>query len=163
MPARQHSHPGSLRSYRLDAPAPEQVDGLDSSVRDSSANPLIRGLRDIFGRFTYQPDFSALCESDIDRRLYEPWARVGDAMRLALGQPVTLVATHPDGTRADHVVDPAPSSEGHLAALRQAEETVPGLDEDLPAGQVVVTITREEAAHLLALCERDGEDVSERG
>ena len=163
MPARQHSHPGSLRGYRLDAPVPEQVDGLDSSVRDSSANPFIRGLRDIFGRFADRPDFSALYESDLNRRLYKPWARVGDAMRLALGQPVTLVVTHPDGTRTARIVGPAPSSEGYLAALRQAEETMPGRDEDLPAGQVVITTTREEAARLLALFERDTEDVSERG
>ena len=165
MPTRQRSHPGSPQGC---PPAPERIDGLASSVRDGPANPFIRGpfirgLRDVFGRFADQPDFGALYESDIDRRLYAPWTRVGDAMRLALGRPVTLVVTHPDGTRADHVVGPAPSSEGYLAALRQAEETTPGLDEDLPAGQVTITIDREEAAHLLALCGGDTEDVSERG
>ena len=165
MPTQQRSDPGSLRDYPpgLDAPAPEQVDGLASSVRDSPASPFIRGLRDIFGRFADQPDFSALYESDIDRRVYEPWTRVGNAMRLALGQPVTLVVTHPNGTRADHVVGPTPSSEGYLAALRQAEETMPGLDEDFPAGQVVITVAREEAARLLALCESNTEDISGRG
>ena len=40
---------------------------------------------------------------------------------------------------------------------------MPGLDEDLPAGQVVITTTREEAARLLAPFERDTEDVPERG
>ena len=165
MPARQRSHPGSLRGHPpgLDAPAPEQVDGLDSPVHDSPGNPLIQGLRDIFGAFASRPDFSGFCEPDLDRRLYKPWARVGDAMRLALGQPVTLVVTRPDGTRTAHVVGPAPSSEGYLAALHQAEEMMPGLDEDLPAGQVVITTTREEAARLLALFERNTEDVSERG
>ena len=165
MPTRQRSHPGSLRGHPpgLDAPAPEQVDGLDSPVHDSPGNPLIQGLRDIFGAFASRPDFSGFCEPDLDRRLYKPWARVGDAMRLALGQPVTLVVTRPDGTRTAHVVGPAPSSEGYWAALHQAEEMMPELDEDLPAGQVVITTTREEAARLLALFERNTEDVSERG
>ena len=84
-------------------------------------------------------------------------------MRSALGQPLTLVVTHPDGTRTARVVGSAPSGEGYLAALRRAEETMPGLAEDHPAGQVVITTTREEAARLLALFERDTEDVSERG
>ena len=165
MPARQRSHPGSLRSHRPvpGTPAPGQVGEPDSSVHDNLTNPFVRGLRDIFGRFTGRPDFSALYESDLERRLYEPWARVGDAMRLALGQPITLVITHPDGVRTAHVIDPDTSNEEWLAAVRQTEETMQGPDEDFLAGQVIVTTTREEASRLVALIERNTGNVSERG
>ena len=165
MPAAQRSHPDSLRSHRRapGAPASGRAESLAPSVHDSPTNPFIRGLRDIFGRFADRPDFSALYESDLDRRLYRPWARVGDAMRLALGRPVTLVVTHLDGTRTADVIGPDPSSEEYLAAVRRAEETLPEPDEDFLAGEVVITATREEAARLVALVERNAGNVSERG
>ena len=136
---------------------------MDSSVDDSLTNPLIRGLRDIFGRFTGRPDFSVFYESDIDRRLHKPWARVGDSMRLALGQPITLILAHPDGTRTADVLGPDPSSEKHLAAVRQAEGKMEGPDEDFLAGHVVITATREEASRLAALIDRSTGNVSEQG
>ena len=165
MPTPQRPHSDSLRSHRRarGAPASGRVEGLAPSVHDGPTNPIIRGLRDIFGRFADRPDFSALYESDLDRRLYRPWARVGDAMRLALGQPITLVVTHPDGTRTVNVIDPDPSSEEYLAAVRRAEETLQEPDEDFLAGEVVITATREDAARLVALVERNAGNVSERG
>ena len=136
---------------------------MDSSVDDSLTNPLIRGLRDIFGRFTGRPDFSVFYESDIDRRLHKPWARVGDSMRLALGRQAKLIVTHPDGTRTADVLGPDPSSEEYLAAVRQAEGKMERTDEDFLAGHVVITATREEASRLAALIDRSTGNVSEQG
>ena len=136
---------------------------MDSSVDDSLTNPLIRGLRDIFGRFTGRPDFSVFYESDIDRRLHKPWARVGDSMRLALGRPVTLILTHPDGTRTADVLGPAPSNEEYLAAVRQAEGKMEGPDADFLGSHVVITASREEANRLAALIDRSTGNVSEQG
>ena len=165
MPAPQRSHLGSLRSLwqTPSASSAAPAKRMDSSVDDSLTNPLIRGLRDIFGHFASRPDYKAFYESDIDRRLYKPWARVGDSMRLALGQPVTFIITHPDGTRTAHVIGPDPSSEEYLAAVRQAEEAMQGSDQDFPAGQVVITTSREDASRLVDLIDRHAGNVSERG
>jgi hypothetical protein len=122
----------------------------------------MRGLRDIFGRFADQPDFRGFYERDIARRLYSPWARVGNSLRLALGKPITLVVTHPDGTRTVRVIDPVSSNEEYLAAVRQAEETVQGSDEDILADQVVITATGEQADRLVAWISRETRNVSER-
>ena len=84
-------------------------------------------------------------------------------MRLALGRPVMLVVTHPDGTRTANPIDPDPSSEEYLAVVRRAEETLQEPDEDFLAGEVVITTTREEAARLVSLIERNTGNVSERG
>lgn len=165
MPAPQRSHPGSLRSlWQTPSASPTaRTEGMGSSVDDSLTNPLIRGLRDIFGRFAGRPDFSVFYESDIDRRLHKPWARVGDSMRLALGRQVRLVITHPDGARTVHVLGPGPSGEKHLAAVRQAEGKMEGPDADFLAGHVVITASREEASRLAALIDRSTGNVSEQG
>ena len=165
MPAPQRSPLGSLRSLwqAPSASSAARAKRIDSTVDDSLSNPLIRGLRDIFGHFAGRPDFSVFYESDIDRRLYKPWARVGDSMRLALGQPVKLIITNPDGTRTAHVIGPDPSSEEYLAAVRQAEQAVQGPDEDFLAGHVVITTTREEASRLTNSIGRNAGNVSEQG
>ena len=94
--------------------------------------------------------------------MYSPWARVGDSLRLALGKPITLVVTHHDGTRTARVIDPDSSNEDYLAAVRQAEETIRGSDEDILADQAVITATGEQADRLIAWIGRETRNVSEQ-
>jgi len=88
---------------------------------------------------------------------------VGNSMRLALGQPVTFVTTHPDGTRTTHSIDPDPSGEEYAAAVGRAEREAQRPDEDFLAGQVVIMATHEEAGRLTALIDRSTGNVSEQG
>lgn len=82
-------------------------------------------------------------------------------MRLALGKPTTVVITNPDGTQTAHVIDPDPSSEEHLSAVRRAETAMQEPDEDLLADHVVITATGEEADRLLAWTGRGTRNVLE--
>lgn len=106
-------------------------------VRDSLARSFVRGLESIFGSFFDRPDYGRYYEQDLRRRLEAPWVRVGQAMQLALGKPVTLTLTLPDGRRTARVVAPDGSNEEYRAALRRAREAIPDPEADTVSDHVI--------------------------
>ncbi len=121
-----------------------------SSVGGDPWSLVTRSLRNIFESLAVQPDFHRHYERDPARRLYASWARVGNAMQLALGNPVTLFVTHPDGRRTTHVVVPDVFDEEYQAALRQVREMAPDTDGGTPADSVSIRITEEQAENFMA-------------
>ena len=92
--------PTTTRSRLGDAPSSRSLSGssdsasrLVSSVHGGLKDAFVRGLKDIFQSFVTQPDFRRHYERDIALRLYRPWHRVGNSMRLALGKPIRLTVT----------------------------------------------------------------------
>ena len=78
----------------------------------------------IFSSLSDPPDFHQYFERDLDRRVRNAWTRVGNAMRLALGERVEIASTLPDGLRATRLIHPLPRREEYRDALDRARRSV---------------------------------------
>ena len=93
--------------------------------------PLAQEATDILSSLVTRPDFHWYYERDLDLRVRGTWARIGNAMRLALGESVTPFITYPDGHRADRAVHSDCRAEEYRDTIRRVRGTVmdTGLDE----------------------------------
>lgn len=124
-----------------------------SSSLGNLTSSALRGLAEILESFFAAPDFHGLYEHDPRKRVIHAWARVGDSMQLALGRPVTLKMTYPDGRRTRRVVGPESANPEHRAALDKVRQTMESPDRDDADQMIVVSLTRQQAEGLMACVE----------
>ena len=116
----------------------------------------------IFSSLSAPPDFRQHFEPDLDRRVRNAWARIGNAMRLALGETVEIASTRPDGRRATRLIHPLPAREEYRNALDQARRSVRGTGSEEAKFRMSFHITGDSVRVIKALTEdwaRNGREV----
>ena len=113
--------------------------------------PLAREMMRIFLSLSDPPDFYQYFERDLDRRVRNSWARVGNAMRLALGETVETVPTHPDRRGATRLVHPVPPREEYRDALDRARRCVQASNSDDAKFRMNVYVTGDAVRVIEAL------------
>lgn len=117
----------------------------------------LEGLRDIFTAFTEAPDYSACYEPDLNRRMMRAWQRIGDSMRLAMGQPVAR-EMEMLGEKIRFEVRPTCGDPKRAAAIRKARANSPDADTVLASKSypVQTRLTGKEAQDFIEILRKDG-------
>ena len=110
--------------------------------------PLAREMMKIFSSLSAPPDFHQHFERDLGRRVHNAWARVGKAMRLALGETVELVPAHSDECEAPRLIHPVLP---YRDALGRAHRSVQGWNSDDAKFRMNVHITGDSVRVIEAL------------
>lgn len=115
--------------------------------------PFTQELMMIFSSLSASPDFRQCFEPDLDRRVRNAWTRVGNAMRLALGERVEIASTLPDGRRATRHIRPLPRREEYRDALDRARRSVRGTGSEEAKFRMNFHITGDSVRVIKALIE----------
>jgi hypothetical protein len=158
-----HSRIGDVPSSQPSADSSDKMASLKltSSLHGGWKDSFVRGLTGVFDSLVTRPDFRRHYERNLAVRLHRPWHRVGDSMRLAMGKPVRITVRYPDGQFTTHVVEPNVSDDPYWIEIRQANEAVQDVDENLWADHVTFLVAGEQADRLAAYLGRKREVGSE--
>lgn len=118
--------------------------------RENSLNSFVYGLKSIFGSFGAQHDFSPYYERNLHNRLFASWVHVGRSMRHALGEPVEVSVTSPDGRRLTYVVPSSTSGKQYQGSFRRSRKAVRDVRTGRSSDPVTIWVTRNQAEALLA-------------